>query len=85
MIQLLPTLPRPAPTASATPVRWGWSWSVDELDVTITDIGLALEAAVFAAMLARHPTRWSRLRRWSVSFFGTATVASLASGTGAAC
>ncbi|MDP8907784.1 MAG: hypothetical protein M3N47_01410 [Chloroflexota bacterium] len=46
--------------------------------MTITDVGLALEAAVFAAVLARRPTRWPRLRRWSVVFFGTAAVASLA-------
>ena len=32
------------------------------------------------ALLIRFPTRWNRLRRWSVAFFGAATVASLAGG-----
>ncbi len=59
------------------------SWlpfGIDEADVSLTDLGLALETAVFAVVLARQPTRWHRLRNWGVAFFGSAFVASLAGG-----
>ena len=78
MIQLHFTVPSLTPIERTAPARWGWPWSVDEPDVTITDVGLALEATVFAAVLAWQPTRWRRLRRWSASFFGTAALGSLA-------
>ena len=66
-----------------TPVAanlWGLPFRVDEPDVSLTDFGLAIETAAFAALLVGVPTHWARLRRWSVAFFGAATVASLAGG-----
>lgn len=71
----LPTL---TPNAPAIPRRWRLPFAIDEPDVTLTDVGLALETAIFAVVLARKPTRWPRLRRWSSALFGTAAVASLA-------
>ena len=65
----------------ADPGRWGTAVMIDEPDVSLTDYGLALETAVFAVVLARQATRWPRLRRWTVAFFGTAAVASLVGAT----
>jgi hypothetical protein len=64
----------------AVSALWGLPFRVDEPDVSLTDFGLALETATFAALVLRLSTRWNRLRRWSVAFFGAATVASLAGG-----
>ncbi len=44
-----------------------------EPDVTLTDIGLALECAIFAALLLR--ARGSPARRWFAAFFGVVGVA----------
>ena len=52
--------------------------TIDEPDVSLTDFGLALEAAIFAALVARQVTPRPRLRNWAVAFFGSASVASLA-------
>ena len=52
--------------------------AIDEPDVSLTDFGLALEASIFAVLLARRVTTRTRLRGWAVAFFGSAAVASLA-------
>ena len=52
--------------------------AIDEPDVSLTDLGLALETAIFAVILARQHTRWPRLRGWAGAFFGSAAVASIA-------
>ncbi len=52
--------------------------TIDEPDVSLTDFGLALETAAFAAIIARQVTRYPELRGWAVAFFGSAAVASLA-------
>jgi len=51
-----------------------------EPDVTITDFILALEALVFAALIARS-TATTPLRAWFVLFFGATAIASLAGGS----
>ena len=61
-------------TGSARPRRSGRRrWTVLEPDVTLTDIGLALECAIFAALLLR--ARGSPARRWFAAFFGVVGVA----------
>lgn len=62
----------------AVPGQWGLPFRIDEADVSLTDIGLALETAIFAVVLARQATGWTRLRGCGVAFFGSAAVASLA-------
>jgi hypothetical protein len=52
--------------------------TIDEPDVSLTDFGLAVETAAFAAIIARQVTRQPGLRGWTVAFFGSAAVASLA-------
>lgn len=64
-----------------TVVAQAWlPFRIDEVDVSLTDLGLALETAVFAVVLARQETGWRRLRGWGVAFFGSAFLASLAGG-----
>lgn len=77
---IAPTLLQLLAETRAVSVQWGLPFRIDEPDVSLTDFGLALETAIFTALLIRFPTRWARLRRWSVAFFGAATVASLAGG-----
>jgi len=62
----------------ALPAQWGLPFRIDEPDVSLTDFGLALETAIFAVILARRHTSWTRLRSWGVAFFGAATTASIA-------
>ncbi len=50
---------------------------IAEPDVTLTDLGLALEGAVFAWLLARPGTAGQPLRRWFVLFFAASAVAAL--------
>ena len=53
--------------------------TIDEPDVSLTDFGLALETAIFAAILARQVTHIGRVFAGGrVAFFGSAAVASLA-------
>lgn len=72
------TLSSLRPESLAPPGWWRRPFAVDEPDVTLTDVGLALETAIFAVVLARTPTHRSRLRRWSSSLFSAAAVASIA-------
>lgn len=54
---------------------------INELDVTLTDYGLAIECAVFAYMLYRHGRHTSALRTPLTVFFVMSSIASLAGGT----
>jgi hypothetical protein len=72
------TLSSLRPESLAAPGWWRRPFAIDEPDVTLTDVGLALEAATFAVVLARTPTHRSRLRQWSISLFSAAAVASIA-------
>lgn len=67
---------RPEPLATSR--WWRRPFAVGEADVTLTDVGLALETAIFAVLLARTPTDRSRQRRWSTALFGTSALAALA-------
>jgi len=49
--------------------------------VTLTDWALALECALFAALLAHRQTAGAALRRWWVVFFASASAAPLLGGT----
>ena len=53
---------------------------IAEPDVSLTDFGLALEAALFAYALERTRGGSPSRRRWFVSFFGAVAVASLTGG-----
>lgn len=54
---------------------------ITEPDVTLTDYGLALEAALFAWFVRRGSDPGRPLGRWFVLFFGATSMASLAGGT----
>ncbi len=54
---------------------------IAEPDVTVTDYGLALEAAVFAWLVRRASDPARPLGRWFALFFGATSIASLAGGT----
>ena len=51
-----------------------------EVDVTLTDFAVALEAAIFLVLLAARPGPASALRRWFIAFFGSVGAASLFGG-----
>jgi len=72
------TLSSLRPEMLTAPGWWRRPLAVDEPDVTLTDVGLALETAIFAAVLARTPTHRSRQRRWSIALFSAAAAASIA-------
>jgi hypothetical protein len=57
--------------------RRGSLMTVMEPDVTLTDVGLAIECGIIAVLLGRQPPRRRALRRWFIGFFVATGVAAL--------
>lgn len=55
--------------------------NIAEPDVTLTDYGLALECALFAALLYRSDRGAGPMRTWFIVFFGALAAAALTGGT----